>query len=382
MILRLLPSHLAGTVSAPPSKSHAQRLLIAAWLAGDVTRVSLPAHPNADIAACVRCLHALEDNAPRLHCQDSGAVLRFLTPVAAALHGAYMDGSAQLRARPMQSLLDVLRQNGCTVSQDTLPFSISGGLRGGEYAIAGDISSQFISGLLFALPLLAQDSRIRLTTPLVSAGYVDMTRAVLSRFGVDVLPLPDGFAIAGGQRYCLPEGVLCPEGDWSSAAVWLAINALGGKVRVQGLSNDSLQGDRRMAKLCSDLPDTVDIRDIPDLLPLLSVLATQKTCATRFTHAGRLRYKESDRLSGSAQLICSLGGEARVINEDTLAVQPAPLSGGTVDAQGDHRMAMAAAAAACLCPQGVVLHGAQCVDKSYPAFWQDYALLGGKAHVL
>lgn len=382
MILHLSPSRLAGRISAPPSKSHAQRLLIAAWLAGDIARVSLPSCPNADIAACMHCLHALEAAQPRLHCQDSGAVLRFLTPVAAALHGAHIDGSVQLRARPMQSLLDVLRQNGCTISQDTLPFCISGGLHGGEYAIAGNISSQFISGLLFALPLLEQDSRIRLTTPLVSAGYVDMTLDVLARFGICVSPLPDGFGIAGGQRYQLPQGMLCPEGDWSSAAVWLAINALGGRVTVQGLRSDSLQGDRRMAKLCADLPYTVDISDIPDLLPLLSVLATQKTSATRFTHAGRLRYKESDRLTGSARLICALGGNARVADDDTLLVYPVRLSGGTVDAQGDHRMAMAAAAAACVCPQGVVLHGAQCVDKSYPAFWQHYALLGGKTHVL
>ena len=357
MIARLFPAALQGEVTAPPSKSDAQRLLIAAWLSGDIDRVQLSGAQSADIAACMRCLHALGTPEPCLDCGDSGAVLRFLTPVAAALGGARMTGSHQLAARPM------------------------GALRGGVYTLPGDISSQFISGLLFALPLLGQDSQIRLTSPLRSAGYVDMTRDVLRHFGVRSMRTEDGFSVPGGQTYRLPADNLTPEGDWSGAAVWLAVNALGGRIALRGLKDDSLQSDRRMAQLACALPGTVDIADIPDLLPLLSVLAAFQPAATRFTHAGRLRYKESDRLTGCARLICDLGGLA-LAEEDALLVQPRPLTGGETDAHGDHRMAMAAAAAACVCPQGVLLRGAECVDKSYPAFWADYKRLGGQMHVL
>ena len=381
MIARLSPAALRGDVTAPPSKSDAQRLLIAAWLAGDIDRVQLNGAKSADIAACVRCRHALDAPQPCLDCGDSGAVLRFLTPVAAALGGARMTGSHQLAARPMDALLHALAANGCRISGDCLPFSLSGALRGGVYTLPGDISSQFISGLLFALPLLGQDSQIRLTSPLRSAGYVEMTLAVLRRFGVRVARTDRGFSVPGGQTYRLPAHKLAPEGDWSGAAVWLAVNALGGRIALRGLKDDSLQSDRRMAQLACALPDTVDIADIPDLLPLLSVLAAFQPAATRFTHAGRLRYKESDRLNGCARLICDLGGLAQA-EEDALLVQPRPLTGGETDAHGDHRMAMAAAAAACACPQGVLLRGAACVDKSYPAFWADYKRLGGQMHVL
>ena len=380
MIARLLPAVLRGEVTAPPSKSHAQRLLIAAWLAGDITRVPVDS-PSADIAACVRCLRALDVPEPCLDCGDSGAVLRFLTPVAAALGGARMTGSAQLAARPMGALLHALSQNGCRISGESLPFTVSGTLRGGVYTLPGDISSQFISGLLFALPLLRQDSRICLTSPLQSAGYAEMTRDVLRRFGVRSTRTEDGFSVPGGQTYALPAGELVPEGDWSGAAVWLAVNALGGRITLHGLREDSLQADRRMAQLACALPDTVDIADIPDLLPLLCVLAAFKDTDTRFTHAGRLRYKESNRLDGCAQLICNLGGMAEA-GEDALLVRAQPLTGGQADARGDHRMAMAAATAACLCPQGVLLRGGECVDKSYPAFWADYKRLGGQMHVL
>lgn len=381
MIARLFPAALRGEVTTPPSKSDAQRLLIAAWLAGDIDRVQLNGAQSADIAACLRCLHALSNPEPCLDCGDSGAVLRFLTPVAAALGGARMTGSHQLAARPMGALLHALAENGCRVSGGSLPFAVSGGLRGGVYALPGDVSSQFISGLLFALPLLGQDSQIRLTSPLRSAGYVDMTRDVLRRFGVRSMRTEDGFSVPGGQTYRLPAHELAPEGDWSGAAVWLAVNALGGRIALRGLKDDSLQSDRRMAQLACTLPGTVDIADIPDLLPLLCVLAAFKPAGTRFTHAGRLRYKESDRLNGCARLICDLGGLAQA-EEDALLVQPRPLTGGETDAHGDHRMAMAAAAAACVCPQGVLLRGAECVDKSYPAFWADYKRLGGQMHVL
>ncbi len=380
MIVRLSPAHLSGKITVPPSKSHAQRLLIAAWLAGDMGKVRLT-NPSADIAACVRCLHALEEENPTLDCGDSGAVLRFLTPVAAARGGARMTGSRQLSARPMGDLLNALSANGCTISGDTLPFSVSGTLHGGVYTLPGDVSSQFVSGLLFALPGLSEDSEIRLTSPLQSAGYAEMTRSVLAKFHVTGRKTADGFFVPGRQQYLLPEGELVPEGDWSAAAVWLAVNALGGEAKLSGLTRGSLQGDERMEALSKSLPDCADLADVPDLLPLLSVLAAFKKTDTRFLHVGRLRYKESDRLAGCERMICALGGRAQAF-ADELLVRAQPLSGGRTDAQGDHRMAMAAAAAACACRQDVVLSGAESVDKSYPAFWADYQQLGGQMHVL
>jgi 3-phosphoshikimate 1-carboxyvinyltransferase len=380
MIVRLSPAHLSGKITVPPSKSHAQRLLIAARLAGDKSRVRLT-ESSADIAACVRCLDALEGENPTLDCGDSGAVLRFLTPVAAMCGGARMTGSRQLSARPMGDLLSALSANGCRISGDTLPFSVSGTLHGGVYTLPGNVSSQFVSGLLFALPRLSEDSEIRLTSPLQSAGYAEMTRSVLAKFGVTSRKTADGFFVPGRQQYTLPAGELVPEGDWSAAAVWLTVNALGGDIALSGLTRGSLQGDERMEKLCGSLPDCADLADIPDLLPLLSVLAAFKKTDTRFLHVGRLRYKESDRLNGCADMICALGGRAEA-SGDELLVHAQPLSGGRADAQGDHRMAMAAAAAACACRQDVVLSGAESVDKSYPAFWADYQQLGGQMHVL
>lgn len=403
MTVTIQPGAAQGTLAAIPSKSAAHRLLICAALADRPTRVVCP-QSSQDIDATLRCLQGLGAQITQredgyevipldrdkpvqegvLDCGESGSTLRFLLPVAGAL-GAQVtfQTAGRLVQRPMGPLVEQLEENGCavTLDQEHKTIAIAGRLMPGVYQLPGNISSQFISGLLFALPLLGQDSQIRLTSPLRSAGYVDMTRDVLRRFGVRSMRTEDGFSVPGGQTYRLPAHELAPEGDWSGAAVWLAVNALGGRIALRGLKDDSLQSDRRMAQLACTLPGTVDIADIPDLLPLLCVLAAFKPAGTRFTHAGRLRYKESDRLNGCARLICDLGGLAQA-EEDALLVQPRPLTGGETDARGDHRMAMAAAAAACVCPQGVLLRGAECVDKSYPAFWADYKRLGGQMHVL
>ena len=380
MNVRITPALLHGAVTAPPSKSDAHRLLIAAALAGDMDRVR-GAGVSADITATRACLTALLQGDRVLDCCDSGSTLRFLTPVAAALGGGTLTGSAQLAARPIRPLLKVLRAQGCEVKGDALPFSVGGGMHSGEYALPGDISSQFVSGLLFALPLLPGDSRIVLTTPLQSRGYVDMTVNTLGRFGIAVHETEDGYDVPGGQRYGLPAGNIWPEGDWSGAAFWYVANALGSKIEIDGVRDDSAQGDRAIAALCRELPDEVDMRDIPDLLPVLSVLACAKKGETRFTHAERLRIKESDRLSASERLIRDLGGDA-VCGENELTVRGKRLRGGTVDGMHDHRMVMAAAIAATVAQQPVTILGAEAADKSYPAFFEDYRRLGGKWDVV
>ena len=398
MIARLFPAALRGEVTTPPSKSDAQRLLIAAWLAGDIDRVQLNGAQSADIAACVRCLHALSNPEPCLDCGDSGAVLRFLTPVAAALGGARMTGSHQLAARPMGALLHALAENGCRVSGGSLPFAVSGGLRGGVYALPGDVSSQFISGLLFALPLLGQDSQIRLTSPLRSAGYVDMTRDVLRRFGVRSMRTEDGFSVPGGQTYrpC----AYTVEGDYSQAAFLAVLGAARGGVAVTGLREDSLQGDRAILDILarcgariirtddaalfekSDLRGTeIDLADCPDLGPVLMVLGALCKGETVIRNAARLRMKESDRIAAMEQELRKMGAEL-FSTQDTVTVRGGALHGADgLYGHNDHRVVMALAVAAYAAGVPAAIGGAEAINKSWPDFFETVRALGGKVEL-
>ena len=395
----ITPGRLQGTVMAPPSKSEAHRLLIAMALADKPSRLRLTAC-NADVAATMRCLEALgaqikeKDGcvwvqpikAARQNvlcdCGESGSTLRFITPVAAALGGAALRGCGRLAERPMEPLLSLLRGHGCAVSEEGLPLKVSGGLKSGTYALRGDISSQFVTGLLYALPLLEGDSEIVLTTPLQSRGYVEMTLQVLRRFGIAIQERENAFVIPGRQRYTVPGEELTAEGDWSGAAFWYGANFAGGDVRIEGLRADSAQGDKVIAQLTQMLPDVMDVGDIPDLLPVLSVMACKKQGDTRFVNAYRLRSKESDRLEAGRQMIQALGGSAET-TQDTMTVHGTGcLAGGVVDGMNDHRIVMSAAIAACLCEKEVTILGAEAANKSYPAFWKDFEQLGGKAHVL
>ena len=394
MIARLFPAALRGEVTTPPSKSDAQRLLIAAWLAGDIDRVQLNGAQSADIAACVRCLHALSNPEPCLDCGDSGAVLRFLTPVAAALGGARMTGSHQLAARPMGALLHALAENGCRVSGGSLPFAVSGGLRGGVYALPGDVSSQFISGLLFALPLLSGSSELIVTGERESASYLDLTLRALADFGVVPRQSAGGWTVL--PQPCRRPGLVRVEGDWSNAAPWLCLGALGGEsVTVTGMDMDSLQGDKAICQVLTRMgarisvtgdrvtalwgrrtPADIDAKDIPDLVPVLAAVAAATPGTTRITGAARLRLKESDRLETTARALSALRGQVEQ-TEDGLIIQGrAALEGGRVDAAGDHRIAMAAAVASGACTGPVVVTGAQAVEKSYPTFWKSLRALG------
>ncbi|MBO7741735.1 MAG: 3-phosphoshikimate 1-carboxyvinyltransferase [Victivallales bacterium] len=392
-VISLTNASWQGKTAAPPSKSMAHRLLIAAFLAGaDTSCVRFNAVPSEDITATLQCLNALREDTPRLDCGESGSTLRFLVPVAAALgKPASFTGRGRLPLRPMATLLDAMADHGVTADAAALPFTLSGKLQPGEYRLAADISSQYLTGLLLALPLLDAPSRIILTTNLESAGYIDLTLDTLRTFGVTVHREADGFSIPAPQRYRLPEdaGKLTVEGDWSNGAFLLAAGALGSGLTVTGLRRDSLQGDSAMAELlrqfgaeitltdntCTVLPGElrgidIDMRPIPDLAPVLAVVASCAGGTTRLLNAGRLRLKESDRLETTANLINSLGGKAEISGE-TLTVQGVPaLRGGSVDSAGDHRIAMAAAVAALRCAEGVTITGADAVAKSWPDFFQ------------
>ena len=393
MNVTVMPGKLCGTVNAPPSKSHAQRLLLAAALGDTPCRV-ICSDPCRDIRIMADALRALgadisgDEAGYTVHngiaehcssvcvdCGESGAVLRFLMPLCCRFGDVTLSGGAGLAKRPMKPLLDALRRNGAVISEEALPFRTSGGLKSGVFSLSGNVSSQFFTGLLFALPLFTGESRLRFLTPPESVPYLHMTLDVLRRFGVSVLPLEDGFLIPGNQRYQAPQTVQT-EGDWSGAAFWLAAAALGSDVRVAGLNDDSCQGDHRVTELFTRLGSGIDLRDFPDLMPILAVCAMARPGKTRLTHLARLRYKETDRVETVTRMIRALGGRAEQ-DDDSLTVFGTGIQGGTVDGCGDHRVVMSAAIAALCAERPVTVKGAEAAEKSYPRFWDDLRQLGG-----
>ena len=400
MNVTVYPGALSGRVTVPASKSAAHRLLICAALADRPTRVILGAL-NEDIEATAACLRALgaridrEDDAlavapikappsrATLECGESGSTLRFLLPVAAALGvNATFTGRGRLPQRPNKPLTDALRAHGATLDNDLLPLTLFGPIRGGDWTLPGNVSSQYVSGLLFALPLLAEDSALTLSTPLESAPYVAMTLESLARFNVTAKPIEHGWQIRGGQRFHSP-GEIAVEGDWSAAAFWLAANALGSRIRVEGLDSGSAQGDRAVTRLIGQ--SEIDVSAVPDLTPPLAIAATASSGRTSFTGGARLRLKESDRLESVAGLLNALGRRT-ITTDDGLVVeagdsQPCDADVRVVDGAGDHRIVMAAAVAATAADRPVRILGAEAVRKSYPDFFKDFEALGGKLHV-
>lgn len=373
MTRRLYPARLAGTVTAPPSKSAWHRALICRFLAGQ----PLPERVSGDdVKHTLAGLRALESGAPLIDCGDSGATLRFLLPLAMALgrRDTLFAGTPRLLERPLSAPYPVERtERGYRAAAPLTP---------GRYALRGDETSQTVSALLMALPLLDAPSRLVLTTPLVSRPYVDMTLDALRRHGVTAEETADGWRIPAPQSFRADDGPI--EGDWSAAGWWLTVDALqGGGVTVEGLSPQSRQSDRAIVDHLQRLPETVDVSQTPDLLPTLALLAAMTPQTTRFTGGAFLRRKESDRLRTTAAVLSALGAEVREQPDGLTVTGGTPLRGGvTVDAFGDHRIAMLCACGALFCAEPVTLRGGDCVSKSYEGFWRDYAALGGKAEEL
>ncbi len=380
MDILIKPSILQGTIQSIPSKSHAHRAMICAALSGHPALVSVE-DPSEDLAATKQALEIFR-GAGAADCRESGTTLRLLVPVAAALGlEVTFTGQGRLPRRPMEPLLRLLESHGCRFSEPTLPFRLSGRLKGGRYEIPGNISSQYISGLLMALPLLEEDSALVLTTELESGAYVDMTLDCQKRFGIRIQADGKGWRIPGNQTYRAPAAFEV-EGDWSNSAFWLTASALGSAIEVLGLSEDSLQPDRRICRILQTGETDTDAREIPDLVPILAVLACGKTATTYLRNCGRLRLKESDRIESVKAMILSLGGDIQSRGDDLIIRGRGGLSGGTVDSFGDHRIVMASAIAATLCRKPVLIREAQAAAKSYPTFFSDYNALGGDAHVV
>lgn len=417
MNLCISPSPLGGELAAIPSKSDAHRVLILAALSKGTTRVEIN-RLSDDIQTTIDCLIALGAEIrrtpdaliesgisafaehPELNCRESGSTLRFLLPVAAVRRvNACFSGSGRLPERPIGELMEAMRQHGVRFSAEQLPFSIGGKLSGGEYVLPGNVSSQYLTGLLLALPLAKEDSILKLTTKLESAAYVEMTLRTLRSFGAVVEEQDETYRIPGSQVYRTP-GIIRVEGDWSNAAFFLAAGALKNRVRLTGLSKLSPQGDQSILSALTQFGAKVlqsydvvevspgalhgcelDVSETPDLLPILAVLAANADGETRLVNAARLRYKESDRLTATANLVNALGGTAKEL-PDGLIVSGGGLSGGTVDGCHDHRIVMSVAIASIACNEPVTILGADAVNKSYPEFFEDFARLGGNWHVV
>lgn len=411
----ITPGKLSGRIAAIPSKSYAHRILLAAALSTSPTQIVCP-HPSEDIQITAEALRSLgatiasdqlsfsvsspihTSNASAF-CGACGTTLRFLLPVACALGiTCRFTGAGLLLKRPLSPLKEELEAHGVSLSQDEYGIYCSGQLHCGAYTIRGDVSSQFVSGLLFALPLLNGDSSLTLTGTVESLPYIRMTLDVLEQFSIDITCSDDlrCYTIRGGQRFSSPENITV-EGDWSNAAFWLTAGALSAPITVDGLNPQSLQGDRQYIDILTAMNATiaveghavtvspspeqscnVDASQIPDLIPTLAVTASAISGKTQIVNAGRLRLKESDRIETIVRMLRNLGGEIDVFN-DTLQINGCgSLRGGWVDGANDHRIVMAAAIASILCRDTVVITDAQAAAKSYPRFFADFAALGGQ----
>lgn len=391
MDITIYPKKLSGTLTAIPSKSQAHRLLICAAFSDNPTELLCPA-TNQDIEATAGCLRSLGATITRteygyhiipaasipqaaiLDCNESGSTLRFMLPIVGALGvDTTFKMAGRLPYRPLSPLWDEMERCGCHLSRPTeTTIQVEGKLTPGTYCIDGSVSSQFITGLLFAAALMNGHSVIKITGKLESKPYIDMTQQALEKFGVKTR----NFTVIGSKPFRSP-GRLAVEGDWSNSAFFLAAARLGSAVEVLGLDKNSAQGDRACVKHLSqmDSHNTIDAADIPDLVPILAVTAGALSGAT-FINISRLRLKESDRVATVAAMLNKLGARTS-ISDNEMTVFPGKYCGCTIDSAGDHRIAMAAAIAATVTNGPVNILGAQCVAKSYPTFWDEYKKLGG-----
>lgn len=421
--LRIEPTSLTGTLRVPSSKSLGHRDLICAALArgqSQVEQVSV----SKDILATCECLRRLgalisplEEEGGRtgfavegcrphqvgslLDCGESGSTLRFLIPLAALSGDRFtFTGSGKLGSRPLDPYEAIFREQGLVFqkgsSDENFPLVVQGPLKPGHFTLPGDVSSQFISGLLFALPLLPGDSTLEITGKLESQSYIALTLSALKKYGITIEHQDfRSYKIAGNQQYQPRTGAV--EGDYSQAAFWLTAGMLGRSIGLLGMSPNSLQGDRAiipilqrmggqvvfegdtlMSRPSTSIGTTIDAADCPDIVPVLTVAAALSEGHTEIIHAERLRLKECDRLKAMTTELNKLG--ARITERpDGLSIDGVEeLNGGIVDCWNDHRIAMSLAVASIQCREPLTLVGAECVAKSYPEFWQDFKTLGGQ----
>ena len=413
MQVRIKPIIPKGEISAIASKSDAHRAIICAALSDDKTKIHI-SHISKDIKATLNCIKAMGADFTKsgdvyeiipikeicenciLDCNESGSTLRFLLPVLSALGcNATFIGSGRLPERPMELIVDLLKQHGNSFSSSKLPITVSGKTTAGMFDIEGNVSSQFISGLLFALPLLKGKSIINLTTELQSAAYVNMTVDTLKRFGVNIELKDNEFIINASEKYISPKEYIV-EGDWSNAAFFMVLGAIGENVTIKNLNINSCQSDKMILDVLSlagvnytaseneitvtrsDVkPFEFDVSQCPDLFPVLSILASSAKGKSVLYNAERLRIKESDRIKTTKELILNLGGKAEETDSSLIIYGNGKLEGGVVESYNDHRIAMSAFCASAICENDIILKDAKAIDKSYPSFMEDFEKIGG-----
>jgi len=425
-----------GMVKAIASKSEAHRLLICAALVNSESFVEI-AETSEDIEATIRCLNALgaaiqisndgfqvspidcklidKNKTYKLDCGESGATLRFMLPVCGALGiNAKLHMSGRLPSRPLTALYDEMTSHGCILSEQGIsPLTCSGQLKNGTYTLPGNISSQYISGLLLALPLLPGDSIIQITSTLESRPYVDMTIDAMCHFGTQVYEdSQNTFRIPGSQK-THPAKKLQVGGDWSNAAFWLSAGAIKNhsitcnSITCTGLDLNSKQGDKAICEILEQFGATVgatapvarsvinsessvtvspgklhgieiDAENTPDLVPILAAVAAVAEGQTVIKNAGRLRIKESDRLHTVTEMLTGVGADVTQTEDGLIINGKQALKGGVINEHNDHRIAMTAAILSSVCTNPVEIIGADAVNKSYPGFFEDFKALGGE----
>lgn len=417
--IKISPSSLCGAVTVPPSKSAAHRMILCASLSNGFS-VLTPACHSDDIDATINAAKTLgakileqdgkflihginKDTLPKQHvtinCGESGSTLRFLIPIVAALGvNATFVGQGRLPSRPIDELTTLLSNHGAKPSDNKLPLTISGKLKAGEYLISGNVSSQYLTGLLLALPLVSGDAKITLTTKLESAGYVDMTIDALKQFGVNCSI--DGFTYKANGNYSPKDTVI--EGDWSQACFFLAAAALGKRVEIKGLHSSSLQGDKAALEIFESFGLTIenkngsifaardnkilgrdiDCSQIPDMVPALAVTAALCEGTTRLYGAERLRIKESDRIKTTLDGLLAMGVDAKEMPDGLIIKGGNEIKGAEIDGANDHRIVMAFSVLAAAAKNDTIISGYSAINKSYPDFFKDYTMLGGKANVI
>ncbi|MFL2132785.1 3-phosphoshikimate 1-carboxyvinyltransferase [Desemzia sp. FAM 24101] len=409
--LTLTPKKLTGAVTVPPSKSMAHRAVICASLASGRSTIK-NIQLSDDIIATIEGMRSFgavisydhqtltidgagfgtASQSRTIDCNESGSTLRFLIPLATLFAGeTHFVGKGQLGKRPLEPYQELFANQSLPyhlADSKNLHLSVKGPLTPGIYEMRGDISSQFITGMLLTLPLLYGDSVLKITTHLESKGYIDLTLSVLRSFGIVVKQDENGqeFRIKGNQAYTARQYEV--EGDYSQAAFWLSANALGNTLSVTGLDSSSLQGDRAIIDVLNTLSTgsdesehIIDGAQIPDIIPVVALVASLSKGKTTITNLERLRIKESDRLVATQKELAALGARIEIIEDSLLIEGVSQLAGGQdVWSHKDHRMAMMLAIASTVCLDPIHVKDSDCVKKSYPDFWEIFQQLGGEIH--
>lgn len=376
MNVEIRPTVLTGTVEAPPSKSYAHRLLLAAALSDRECKIENISSSD-DVSATLDCVDTLKRGGEYYNCRESGSTMRFFVPLSLVKGDkAEFRGSERLMERGISEYEAVFAGKGITIEKKPTAMILRGKLSPGEYTLRGDVSSQFVSGLLLALPLLEGESRITVLPPVESRGYIDITLDVLRKFGISVFEREKNtFLVPGGQKYCGTDSTI--EGDWSNAAFFCALSEMGVKLKITGLNENSLQSDRRCVEFFKALKNSaaeIELSDNPDLAPLLMAFAALHHGGT-LTGTRRLALKESDRAAAMAEELRKFGAKIEINNNKVNIIKMelhTPTE--TLASHNDHRIVMALTLL-CLRFGGTIL-GAEAVKKSWPEFFDVLRSLG------